>query len=128
MRNLVVSLAIMSLAGLSSAVAAQPTAHQPAATLAPPQVSPPAPDKPAPTWFIGLLGRVNWIPPFIPQLFLDDSPSVVGPGFELLATKRTDSGMSVVFGLGYTSYSFKGPSRDKGDPETDTEYLDSSSG
>jgi hypothetical protein len=81
-----------------------------------------------PSWFLGVLGRVNWIPPFIPQLFLDDSPAVVGPGFELIGTKRNASGMSLVFGLGYTSYAFEGPSRDKGDPVIDTEYIDSSLG
>jgi hypothetical protein len=77
---------------------------------------------------VGLLGRVNWIPPFIPQIILDESPAVVGPSFEVLATKKTASGLNIVFGLGYTSYSFEGPSRDKGDPVVDTEYLDSNLG
>jgi hypothetical protein len=127
MRNLLVTLAAFLSVGLGSLAYAQPET-QSASTTQTPQPALSAPNPQEPQWFIGLLGRVNWIPPFIPQLFLDDSPAVVGPGFEILATKRNNSGMSVVFGLGYTSYAFKGPSRDKGDPETDTEYMDSSLG
>jgi hypothetical protein len=53
---------------------------------------------------------------------------VVAPGFNLVATHRSQSGLSVVFGLGYISYAVEGPYRDKGDPETDTEYIDGNLG
>jgi hypothetical protein len=79
-------------------------------------------------WFVGLHGRLNWVPPFFQKLFLDKAPAVVSPGFNLVGTHRSDSGLSVVFGLGYISYAVEGPYRDKGDPEVDTEYIDGNLG
>jgi hypothetical protein len=122
--NLLVCVVALLSVGLGSVAKAQ-TASPTAQVEQTPQA---APTLQAPQWFIGVLGRVNWVPPFITQIFLDDAPAVVGPSVELLATKRTDSGLSVVFGLGYTRYAFEGPSRAKGDPLEDTEYLDSNLG
>ena len=79
-------------------------------------------------WFLGAHGRMNWVPPFFQQLFLDEAPAVFAPGFNLVVTHRLADGMSVVFGLGYISYAVEGPYRDKGDPDEDTEYIDGNLG
>ncbi len=87
----------------------------------------PHPEPPI-TWFVGAQGRMNWVPPLFQLLFLDEAPAVFSPGFNLVATHRLSSGMSVVFGLGYISYAAEGPYRDKGDPDEDTEYVDGNLG
>ncbi|MBN1655493.1 MAG: hypothetical protein JXA30_17130 [Deltaproteobacteria bacterium] len=81
-------------------------------------------------WFVGLQGRLNWIPPVFPELFLEEAPAVVGPGFTVTGSWRSnsESGFGVTFGIGYLDYSADGPYRDKGDPETDTEFIESSLG
>jgi hypothetical protein len=91
-------------------------------------------DEPAPppadqdiNWFLGAQGRLNWVPGFIQEVFLDEAPTVVSPGFNVVGTYRSD-GLSVVFGLGYASYAGEGPYRAKGDEDTDTEVVDSSLG
>lgn len=87
----------------------------------------PGPEAPI-TWFVGAHGRLNWVPPFFQEIFLDEAPAVVAPGFNLVGTYRSQSGLSVVFGLGYISYAVEGPYRDKGDPPEDTEYIDGNLG
>jgi hypothetical protein len=62
------------------------------------------------------------------KIFLDDAPTVSNAAFGVTATHRSADGMSIVLGLGYASYGFAGPFRISGDPETDTEYLDSTLG
>jgi hypothetical protein len=82
----------------------------------------------APTWWIGPYIEGVIVPSFMLKLFLDASPTVFTPSFGLTITHRNADGFSWVLGLGYASYGFAGPFRATGDPEADTEYLDSSLG
>jgi hypothetical protein len=82
----------------------------------------------APTWFIGAYFQTAFVPSFMLKLFLDEAPTVTSVGFGVTATHRNKDGMSLVIGLGYSSYAFEGPFRISGDPELDTEYLTSSLG
>ena len=84
--------------------------------------------RPAPTWWFGAYGQGVIVPSFMLGLFLDESPTVANFGFGVTATHRAKDGFSLVFGLGYTSYSFDGPFRISGDPVEDTEYLRSTLG
>jgi hypothetical protein len=79
-------------------------------------------------WFVGAQGRLNLVPAFVQQLFLDEAPTVVSGGFNIVGTHRDADGLSVMFGLGYIAYQGEGPYRAKGDPEEDTEYVDSTLG
>jgi len=79
-----------------------------------------------PTWWLGAYLQGAFVPSFMLKLFLDDAPTVSNLGFGVTATHRNKDGMSFVIGLGYAPYSFAGPFRISGDPETDTEWLDSS--
>lgn len=80
-----------------------------------------------PRWYFGAFTRMVAVPRFMLELFLDAAPGVVNASGGALVNYRTDS-FIVEFGLGYTSYHFAGPYRAKGDPEQDTEYVDSSLG
>ena len=82
--------------------------------------------KAPPTWWFGAYMQGAFVPSFMLKLFLDDAPTVSNIGFGVTATHRNKDGMSFVVGLGYAPYSFAGPFRISGDPETDTEWLDSS--
>ncbi len=82
----------------------------------------------APTWFVGLHGRVNWVPAFLQEIVLADAIAVVAPGFNVVGTVRPSEGFSIVFGLGYVGYAFEGPFRAKNDDPEDTEYVDSNMG
>ena len=90
----------------------------------------PAPQAPKapPTWWFGAYLQGAFVPSFMLKLFLDDAPTVSNVGFGVTATHRNKDGMSFVIGLGYAPYSFAGPFRIAGDPQTDTEWLDSSLG
>lgn len=77
------------------------------------------------TWWFGGYLQGAFVPSFMLTLFLDDAPTVSNLGFGLTATHRNADGMSLVLGLGYASYAFQGPFRISGDPEQDTEFLDS---
>jgi hypothetical protein len=79
-----------------------------------------------PTWWFGAYLQGAFVPSFMLKLFLDDAPTVSNMGFGVTATHRNKDGMSFVIGLGYAPYSFAGPFRIAGDPDTDTEWLDSS--
>ena len=104
-----------------SAEEAEPTAEaEPAA-----EPTAPAPKEP-PSWWFGAYLQGAFVPSFMLKLFLDDAPTVSNLGFGVTATHRNKDGMSFVIGLGYAPYSFAGPFRISGDPETDTEWLDSS--
>jgi len=87
----------------------------------------PAPTTP-PTWWFGAYLQGAFVPSFMLQLFLDEAPTVANVGFGFTATHRTADGMSLVLGLGYAGYGFDGGYRAKGDPELDTEYLQSTLG
>lgn len=93
------------------------------ATDAPAQLDPSADQ-----WFVGAQWRQLIIPAFVQQVFLDEAITVFQPTFQLVATKRNSENFSLVFGLGYASYAFDGVYRAKGDPEQDTEWLESDLG
>lgn len=82
----------------------------------------------APTWWFGAYVSGNFVPSFMLKLFLDEAPTVSNVAFGFTATHRNKDGMSIVMGIGYAPYSFHGPFRIKGDPDTDTEWLDSNLG
>jgi hypothetical protein len=83
--------------------------------------------KEPPRWFFGAFTRMVAVPTFMLELFLDAAPGVVNASGGALVDYHTDT-FIVEFGLGYTSYHFAGPYRAKGDPEQDTEYVDSTLG
>lgn len=78
-------------------------------------------------WYFGPYFRFMLVPAFIPQLFLDEAPTVAGPGFGATATWRGET-VHYEVGLGYGSYGFEDPFRASGDPVDDTEWVDSSLG
>jgi hypothetical protein len=87
-----------------------------------------AADSPAapPSWFFGAYFQGQFVPSFLLTLLLDDAPTVGGVGVGITATHRSSSGgPSLVLGLGWAGYGFDGPFRMKGDPTTDTEWLQS---
>jgi hypothetical protein len=100
---------------------AEPAAAPEAAT-APEAADPKTP----PVWWFGAYFQGAFVPSFMLKLFLDDAPTVSNIGVGVTATHRNKDGMSFVIGLGYAGYSFLGPFRISGDPEQDTEMLDSS--
>jgi hypothetical protein len=81
-----------------------------------------------PSWWFGAYVQTAIIPSFMLNLFLGAAPTVADFGFGVTATHRDKDGFSLVMGLGYESYAFNGPFRIQGDPEEDTEYLNSSLG
>ena len=82
--------------------------------------------KTPPVWWFGAYFQGAFVPSFMLKLFLDDAPTVSNVGVGITATHRNKDGMSFVIGLGYAGYGFVGPFRISGDPEQDTEMLDSS--
>lgn len=81
-----------------------------------------------PTWWIGPFVEGVVVPSFLLKLILDASPTVFNPAFGAAITRRNPDGVSWVLGLGYSGYGFDGPFRLSGDPELDTEYVDSNLG
>lgn len=81
-----------------------------------------------PEWFVGAYLHGVIVPSFMLNLFLAESPSVFNASFGATVTHRNKDGFSWVVGIGYAGYAFDGPFRADGDPELDTEYLDSSLG
>jgi hypothetical protein len=82
----------------------------------------------APTWWVGPYLEGIVVPSFLLKLFLAASPTVFNASYGATITHRNPDGFSWVLGLGYAGYGFDGPFRAKGDPELDTEYLNSSLG
>jgi hypothetical protein len=82
----------------------------------------------APVWWVGPYVEGLIVPSFLLNIFLAESPTVFNASFGATITHRNADGFSWVLGLGYAGYGFDGPFRAKGDPEQDTEYLDSSLG
>lgn len=83
-------------------------------------------------WFIGLNYRHVWVPQFILNMFVDEpggdadlTESASNPGFGLEVTYRKDN-FSVTGNLFWAGYYARGPFRASGDPEGDTEIIDSS--
>jgi hypothetical protein len=103
----------------SAASADQEHAQRPESQSAP---------EPPPNWWFGGYLQGAFVPSFMLRLFLGEAPTVANAGFGVTATHRDANGMSFIMGLGYASYSFNGPYRAKGDPDVDTEYLQSTLG
>jgi hypothetical protein len=80
------------------------------------------------TWWVGAFFEMAVVPSFMLNLILDESPTVANPGFGATITHRDEEGFSWILGLAYTGYGFDGPFRASGDPELDTEYLESDLG
>lgn len=80
------------------------------------------------TWWLGPYVSGVLVPSFMLKLFLDASPSVFNPAFGATIAHRNPDGFTWVLGIGYAGYGFDGPFRASGDPELDTEYLQSSLG
>jgi hypothetical protein len=79
-------------------------------------------------WWVGAYLDGVVVPSFLLNIFLAESPTVFNASFGATITHRNADGFSWVLGLGYAGYAFDGPFRAKGDPEEDTEYLDSGLG
>jgi hypothetical protein len=82
----------------------------------------------APTWWVGPYLEGVVVPSFLLKLFLAASPTVFNASYGATITHRNQDGFSWVLGIGYAGYGFDGPFRASGDPELDTEYLNSSLG
>jgi hypothetical protein len=89
---------------------------------------PAAPSGKAPQWFVGAYLQGVIVPSAFLDIWLAESPTVFNASFGATVTHRNADGFSWVLGIGYAGYGFAGPFRAEGDPELDTEYLDSSLG
>ena len=81
-----------------------------------------------PKWWLGAFFQGVIVPDFFLKAFLDEAPTVGNIAVGATISNRNPEGFTWVLGLGYTGYGFDGPFRITGDPETDTEYLNSSLG
>jgi hypothetical protein len=77
------------------------------------------------SWYFGAFGRYVFVPSFMLELFLEQAPTLGNGAVGVMADYRTDGGPTLQIGLGYTGYGFSGPMQAKGDPETDTEWIES---
>jgi hypothetical protein len=80
------------------------------------------------SWFFGPFGRYVIVPAFMLELFLEQAPTLGNGSVGIIADHRSADGPTLEIGLGYTGYVFDGPFQAKGDPETDTEWLESNLG
>jgi len=78
------------------------------------------------TWYFGPFVRYTILPAFMLKLGLAEAPTVANPSIGIAANHRNPDGASFELGLGYTGLGFHGPMRAKGDPDQDTEWIDSS--
>ena len=76
-------------------------------------------------WWLGAYFRHLWIPSYMTEPFFDRAPSVTENGGGLVATYRTGGGLNVEMGIGFMPYSFVGPFLADGQPDTDTELVNS---
>ncbi len=74
--------------------------------------------------FVGAFYEHTFTPTFILNLFLDESPGADNSGFGFEFSTRKE-GMSLVLRAYYQGGRAEGPFRASGDPEGDTEYIDS---
>ena len=80
-------------------------------------------------WAFGPYFRFVWVPSFMLEIFTDEAPTVSNAGYGLAATYRpADSSMLFEMGIGFQGYSFEDAFRATGDPEQDTEWLESDLG
>lgn len=80
------------------------------------------------SWFFGPFGRYVIVPAFMLELFLEQAPTLGNGSVGIIADHRSADGPTLEIGIGYTGYGFDGPFQAKGDPETDTEWLESNLG
>lgn len=78
-------------------------------------------------FFAGLFYRHIFVPEFLLNLFLDESEAASNPAFGAEVTYRKDN-FDIIGSLWYASYAVNGPFRASGDPELDTEIIDSDLG
>jgi hypothetical protein len=116
--------------GTQGAEATEPAPDQATepATAAEEQGEPAAASGKPPQWFVGPYIEGVVVPEFMLNIFLAETPTVFNASFGATVTHRNADGFSWVLGIGYASYGFAGPFRAEGDPEEDTEFLDSSLG
>ncbi|MCA9600778.1 MAG: hypothetical protein KC417_02065 [Myxococcales bacterium] len=76
-------------------------------------------------YFLGLSGGMIVLPAFLINLFFDESPSLVQPAVGAEFTYRND-GFSIVANVFYAGYRGSGGFRLPGEPDTDTEFIQSS--
>lgn len=81
-----------------------------------------------PKWWVGAFFQGVIVPDFFLKAFLDEAPTVANIAVGATVSNRNPDGFTWVLGLGYTGYGFDGPFRITGDPEMDTEYLNSTLG
>ena len=82
-----------------------------------------APDRPY--LFLGATYRHVFIPGFLLEIGVDAAPSANNPAVGIDFTYRVD-GFSIVASVFWMNGSVEGPFRSSGDPDVDTEWLDSS--
>lgn len=75
-------------------------------------------------FFLGAFYRHLFVPSFLQNLFLEESPSVSNPSGGIELTYRKDN-FDIVGSLWWASYAAHGPYRASGDPETDVEIIKS---
>jgi hypothetical protein len=80
------------------------------------------------SWFFGPFGRYVIVPAFMLELFLDAAPTLGNGSVGIIADHMSTDGPNLEIGIGYTGYGFDGPFQAKGDPVTDTEWLESNLG
>lgn len=78
-------------------------------------------------YFAGLFYRHIFVPEFLLNLFLDESTGTSNPAFGGEVTYRKD-GFDIIGSLWYASYAVDGAFRASGDPDGDTEIINSELG
>ena len=76
-------------------------------------------------WYFGPFARFVWVPSFMLKVFLAQAPNLGNAAVGIIADYRAKDGPTLEIGLGYTGYGFEGPMQADGDPETDTEWVES---
>jgi hypothetical protein len=75
-------------------------------------------------YFVGAFFRHIFVPDFILKLFTDEAPGSNNTGAGIQLTYRKDN-FDIVGSLWFAEWSINGPFRGSGDPDTDTEWIDS---
>jgi len=78
-------------------------------------------------YFAGLFYRHIFVPEFLLNLFLDESTGASNPAFGGEVTYRKD-GFDIIGSIWYSSYAVDGAFRASGDPDGDTEIINSELG
>jgi hypothetical protein len=75
-------------------------------------------------YFLGAFYRHVVVPKFIQNLFVDGGATVSNPGFGVQFEYRK-AGFSIVGSVWWQDFGFSGPFRESGDPDVNTEIIDS---